>query len=315
MGLRRSASFCVLASLLIGLAVACGGQSFSPGGAATGEAGRAGNLGTAGASSAGSSNAHGGQPPVGNAGATFGGTTTAGYGGISSAGARGEVPTAACSGPPVYGPALCDAYFPRWTHDPTTGLCRPYIYGGCGAAENLYDTLEACQMACPGGDPNFDECQVARDCTLDSTGCCGVCDSDQVSAQSFIAYNRKYAAKVRTCGDVACGACPPPPVVGTLKNFFANCVHGECVVQDLRTLAETACTKSSECRVRRGTDCCPGCNSEATVAVRADGSFERLVCGDADVACDACASEPLAVPVCGDDGHCQAASLMPGGNP
>lgn len=313
--MRRVASLSFLAVALTALAAACGGQSFSPGGSPTGDAGRAGNVNSAGQTSAGTGSTHGGEPPISHGGSANGGASTGGAGGISSAGAGGARPSTACDGPPVNGPAVCDAYIPRWTHDPQSGLCRPYIYGGCGAADNLYDTLEACQTACPGGKPNYDECELPSDCILDSTGCCGVCDSDQVAAENFIAYNRKYAANVRTCGDVACGACPPPPVAGTLKNFFANCVKGQCVVQDLRTLAETACKKASECRVRRGTGCCPGCNEEPAVAVRGDGSFERLVCGDTAVDCEACASEPLAVPVCGEDGHCQAATLMPGGTP
>jgi hypothetical protein len=54
------------------------------------------------------------------------------------------------------------------------------------------------------------------------------------------------------------------------------------------------------------TGCCEGCNGGDPVAVRNDGSFEKLVCSPSSV-CAGCLPEPSsAVPYCGQDGHCQA---------
>jgi len=45
-------------------------------------------------------------------------------------------------------PFACSGYMPKWTFDRTLGSCRSYVYGGCGATKNLFDTEEACQAKC-----------------------------------------------------------------------------------------------------------------------------------------------------------------------
>ena len=147
---------------------------------------------------------------------------------------------------------------------------------------------------------------------LGSTGCCGVCDGPNVTAHDFIAYNRQYNAQVMTCGDVACGACPPPLGEGATKYIVPTCVQGQCVVQDLRTSNATACKAASDCQVRAGSGCCPSCENVDLISVRKDGSFEDLVCGSQRPPCAACMPNINAVPSCEADGHCGIQYVMGG---
>jgi hypothetical protein len=151
---------------------------------------------------------------------------------------------------------------------------------------------------------------------VSTVGCCGICDGPGVTARDLISYNREYQNEVAVCaGDVACAPCPAPlPGQGSLMYFVPDCVQGQCAVQDIRTSPVTACKTADECRLRTGTACCEGClGSGPVVAVRSDGSFEKLVCGDELVPvapCMACIPYPPmgAVAVC-VEGHCQAANL------
>jgi hypothetical protein len=224
----------------------------------------------------------------------------------------------------------CDAYIPSWYNDPSTGICRPFVYGGCGGNANRYPSLEACQKACPGGSPNYDSCKLPSDCLVTGTGCCGICDSPNISAHDLIAYNKQYAGLLQ-CGlaldvaaggatsagaaaPIACAPCPAPQGQGTLQYFVPDCVAGQCVVTDLRTSAVTACKTSDECKLRHGTACCEGCGTTDLVAVRNDGSFEKLVCSGAPTPCLACLPGATdAVPFCGADGHCAIAIPLQAG--
>jgi hypothetical protein len=310
----------MMATLASALASACGGQSF------TGTGGDAGSSSTAGNGQGGSSS-HAGTGSAGKAqaGGATGGGSSAGTGstsaGTGSTSSSGGTPNEACAAPPNSG--MCDAYFPAWYHDPSTGICRPFVYGGCGGNANRYGSLAECQKACPVSNPNFDSCKVPTDCVVTGTGCCGICDGAGITEHDLIAYNRQYT-NVFECGfaldiagggtgsagaaaPIACAPCPLPPAgEGTLKYFVPNCIAGQCVVEDLRKSPVTACKTSNECKVRNGTGCCEGCNGGDPVAVRNDGSFEKLVCSPSSV-CAGCLPEPSsAVPYCGQDGHCQA---------
>src|SRR3954471_665639 len=112
---------------------ACGGSALTEGGrsdagaggAATGSGGRPGAGGasaTAGSNAVGGS--AGGAPSVAGAPAA----------GASAAGAPGD----ACSAPMASG--NCNGYEPSFWHNPKSGLCEPFIYGGCGGNENRYPT-------------------------------------------------------------------------------------------------------------------------------------------------------------------------------
>ena len=253
--------------MLLALGSACGGQSFSAGG----------DGGDAGSSQGGTTSVAGttGAAGKGHAGRSSGGTSAGG----TSAGGTGNV--AGIGGTGTAG----------------TGTAGTAAAGGTGA----------------GGSPeNYFGCNVAADCMLRGTGCCGICDAPNLTTKDFIAFNRMYAS-VFQCGvalpavpasggtgsagvtaPIACAPCPglPPGEQGTAQYFVPDCVQGQCVVEDLRTSAVTACKASDECKVRHGTGCCESCGSGDEIAVRSDGSFEKLVCSSGPVACLACAPLP-----------------------
>eukprot|EP00096_Caligus_rogercresseyi_P007225 TRINITY_DN25027_c0_g1_i1.p1 TRINITY_DN25027_c0_g1~~TRINITY_DN25027_c0_g1_i1.p1 ORF type:complete len:564 (+),score=120.10 TRINITY_DN25027_c0_g1_i1:30-1694(+) len=55
-----------------------------------------------------------------------------------------------CDLPPVNkGPIACTALIPKWTYDKRRGKCVNFIYGGCGATANNFDTKEDCEATCP----------------------------------------------------------------------------------------------------------------------------------------------------------------------
>jgi hypothetical protein len=147
-------------------------------------------------------------------------------------------------------------------------------------------------------------------------GCCGVCDSPAISPPQLVAYNKKYAGQVQQCafaadgaarpGDIACEPCAPlAGDTGSLKYFVPNCVQGQCVVQDVRESAVSACQADTDCYIRSGNGCCASC-SKQSIALNKDGGFEDLVCGGEPQPCPDCAVAPSSdVAVCGASGHCE----------
>jgi Kunitz/Bovine pancreatic trypsin inhibitor domain len=315
----------LLSTFAVVLAAACGGQSFTGG-----DDGEAGSSSTAGKTSQGGSTSRAGATSrAGSGTGNTGSTTTTGGAGIypggttSVAGAGGAVPwNEACDAEPLSG--NCDAYIESWYHEPGSGLCRPFVYGGCGGNLNRYASLAACQKACPGGNPNYDACKQPSDCIVTGTGCCGVCDSPSVTAHDLVSYNHAYASLLQcglafgVAGDaagaaapVACAPCMEVPD-GTLKNFVPSCVANQCAIEDIRLSATTACKTNAECKLRSGSSCCESCSAGDLIAVRSDGSFEKLVCGSGPVGCPAClpAPTPGAVAICGSTGHCEVAYVV-----
>ena len=47
-------------------------------------------------------------------------------------------------------PGLCMGYFPRWFYNTKKGKCESFIYGGCNANANNFDTKEECEETCLG---------------------------------------------------------------------------------------------------------------------------------------------------------------------
>ena len=314
------ARFGTAASLAIALAGACGGQSFSGG---DGDGGSS----NAGTSQGGTTSHAGTHSTAGKSagGSGFAGTSSGGSG--ITAGAGGSIGyDPACNAPPETG--QCDDAFRRWYHDPASGSCQPFIWGGCGGNANRYDSQAACQAACPPPVSVY-SCKLPSDCMVTSPSCCGVCDNPNLTTKSFIAYNKSYAGL--PCGvaadtlpqggtgagfpgpgaPIACPSCPAPlPGQGTLKYFVPDCVMDQCVVTDVRTSAVSACKTNNDCKLRNGTSCCEGCGYDDYVAVRKDGSFEKLVCGGIQPPCAACMPQPPsnAIAWCDSNvGHCQVA--------
>ncbi|CAB4056301.1 unnamed protein product [Lepeophtheirus salmonis] len=56
-----------------------------------------------------------------------------------------------CKSDPIAGQMFCAGYFDKFTFNYDTLTCEPYVYGGCGATANLYDTLQECMSSCVHG--------------------------------------------------------------------------------------------------------------------------------------------------------------------
>jgi hypothetical protein len=280
------------AALAVVFASACGGNSFSGGDDPKGGEGSGGSVTTGGTGNVAGKGSGGSSSKAG---------TTSHAGTTSSAGAGGNQGGDACNAYPDSG--NCEAYLERWYHDPATGLCRGFVYGGCGGNGNNYESFEACQKACPGGSPNYDACTKPTDCVVAGGGCCGICDAPDLKARDLIAYNKQYAANLFLCGgtagaaappgDIACVPCLEPPAdSGSLKYFVPNCVQGACVVEDIRTSSVSLCKTGQDCTLRSGNGCCESCGGSQAIAVNNTGAFQKLVCGDMLPPCAAC--EPAA---------------------
>ena len=230
--------------------------------------------------------------PVGPS--TGGGTSAAAGSGSSGDG---------CSAPATPGP--CDAYAPVFWHNAASGLCEPFVYGGCAGNDNRYATRDECLKACPGGGSDWGACQRDADCTLTSAECCGACDP--VTDHDLLALNAAHLADYSASKPCAsAGACLPCASVGettaTRKYFRAVCVAGQCSALDVRQSPLTACVDASDCSLRNGVACCQSC-MEGFVAVNTSANF----CPDGNDPCPKCA---IALPdqalfaAC-VDGHCQ----------
>ncbi|WP_233561997.1 BPTI/Kunitz domain-containing protein [Sorangium cellulosum] len=278
----------MLTSLL--LAVGCG------------EVENNGGPGGGGPGGGGSVTGSGGGAVTGSGG---GAVTGSGGGSVASSGAGGELP-ARCALPQDVGP--CDAAIPRYWHDPSTGVCVPFTWGGCDGNENRFESLAACQEACQGGAPDMDTCASAGDCVLASPRCCASCDP--VDASAFVAIHREASAdySVATgCGDVACAPCPPATEAERTSQYFtAACESGRCVVLDVRESPLTECTQDADCALRDGVGCCEGCDGTGIVALNQSADLASIVCPEGFGACPPCAPVyPAGMTAKCSEGRCQ----------
>ncbi|XP_037577138.1 kunitz-type serine protease inhibitor A-like [Dermacentor silvarum] len=53
-----------------------------------------------------------------------------------------------CSVSPEVG--VCRASLPMWYFDPSLGVCRGFVYGGCGGNSNKFSSCEECMERCSG---------------------------------------------------------------------------------------------------------------------------------------------------------------------
>ncbi|HET7543612.1 MAG TPA: BPTI/Kunitz domain-containing protein [Polyangiaceae bacterium] len=246
----------------IGVASACGGTAVvgAPGGAA-------GATSAAGASLAGANSA-------------------GGAAGSGAAGAAGSAADAACNA--AQDPGQCEAYVPSFWHDPNTGLCEPFIYGGCGGNANRYPSRDACLHACPKITDDFGECVNDSNCAFVSAGCCAECEP--VAIERLVAIN---VAHVPMYGSSHCPITPPcAPCQAVLENeqnqkyFKPECQNSRCTLVDIRETALTACEKTSDCMLRDGAGCCPECDGAGWVALNKTADL----CDGVPTACDDCIS-------------------------
>jgi hypothetical protein len=263
--------------------VSCGGTAFK------GDPGSGGSNGS-GANGSGATGATGASAGNGSGAGSSSGGSSSGTGGSGAGGSGGALPDK-CLLVQESGP--CDAAIPAYFHNSETGTCEPFTYGGCEGNDNRFDTLEECQSACNGGDPNFDVCSSPSDCMLVSPGCCGACEP--IEAGSLVAINIGYAdaySSAKGCSGVSCGACfDPGPAQYTSQYFVATCVRHECTVVDIRQHEVTECDGPSDCVLRVGANCCEGCSGDGIVAINPDADLSSLVCGGELIGCPACAPQ------------------------
>ncbi|MGK3984913.1 BPTI/Kunitz domain-containing protein [Sorangium sp. So ce136] len=283
----------MLTSLL--LAAGCGARVDNEGGGGAGGGSSVAGSGVVASSGSGSV-ASSGSGPV----------ASSGSGPVASSGSGGGELPARCKLPREIGD--CDAAIPSYWHDPSTGVCKPFTYGGCGGNENRFESLAACQEACQGGVPDMDACEAPADCVLVSPGCCAACDP--VDARAFVAVHRAAAEDYREstgCGDVACGPCPDVGATERTSQYFtAACESGRCVVVDVREAPLTQCADDAECVLRDGLGCCEGCDGTDIVALNQSADIRGLVCPDDFGACPPCAPvyPPGMTAVC-SEGRCR----------
>jgi hypothetical protein len=242
------------------------------------------------------------------------GASSAGSGGSTGSGGTtgaGGASVDLCHLPMEVG--MCRGAFPAWWHDPATGVCVPFIYGGCGGNANNFPSLEACQMACSGGTPDMDACTSPGDCVLLGASCCGPCDP--TTQRSFVAVNRSSAtaySQIHACGAVDCAPCPPVGESDTTRQYFiATCDAGRCRVTDVRQTDVTACSGDTDCVLRDGSDCCEQCDGHGIVSVNRNGGLEKLVCPTPVTSCPPCVPKIPAdfVPTC-ISGRCALSVLL-----
>ncbi len=298
------------------LAASCGGSTDDNArslAGAGGQAGDAGNSGGAGGN-AGSSGANGSGGASGDGG-TNGSAGTNGDGGANGSAGDGGAGggdaglPARCLLPSAVG--NCDALIGAYFHNPKTGVCEPFMWGGCGGNENRFPTLAACQAACHGGTPDMDACTRTSECMLTTVGCCAGCELN--AGSGLVAINSQNSTDYETgkACQVACGACPDVDELQTTSQYFvAVCEAGACKVVDIRTTPVTECARDQDCTLRDSANCCDGCDGRGLVAVRLAANRE-LMC-DGTEGCPPCVGviPPEFAPRC-MEGRCTVTRVAP----
>jgi hypothetical protein len=293
--------------LMMGVGLLAAVPAASCGGSTKTDTGAAGSYGWAGAGGGTGGSGTGG----GSGGTSGGGTGGGGTGatGGSGVGGSGGLP-ARCALPPETGD--CEAAFIRYFHDPRTGVCEPFTYGGCGGNDNNFSTRAACEAACRGGAVEMNACETTSDCTVASVGCCGGCET--LNEGILAAVNGRHLdeyGRVKGCTGIACGPCPEVDELETSAQYYvAVCEAGACTIADIRKTPVTECSSDSECTLRDSAGCCDGCDGRGLVAVRADRN-RALMC-EGNEGCPPCVgiAPPEFTPRC-LEGRCTVTRVRP----
>ncbi|MCK6575460.1 BPTI/Kunitz-type proteinase inhibitor domain-containing protein, partial [Myxococcota bacterium] len=202
----------------------------------------------------------------------------------------------------------CDAAIRRWYHDAASGLCLPFVYGGCGGNANNFETIEACEAACGGGamcvrepsvsprDPLFDRYEgtgFANDCRSDDDCFRGGCSGEVCSASPDVA----STCEVVPMPEGACGC-----VAGQCQWYVDSC-NGGCADVDRDGLCDA---DDFECNADGNPSLCdripPRCPA-GTVAEVLNGCYTDRCVTWAE--CGAPAPDACGLPA--DPGPCEAA--------
>jgi len=184
----------------------------------------------------------------------------------------------------------------------------PNYAGASNSAAGASNSAGA--MGNMGGDNGFTACAHDEDCVVLPRGCCGA--YEPVDAAQLVSVNSGWSdefARLQCPNPIPC---PPPPARTeydqTQKYFRAICFHdaskgptqpGTCELLDVRGTAFSTCITSSDCTLREGVSCCPGCDGSGWVPVNANANFCSV-----STPCGHCTSFPPA----GLETSCQAST-------
>ncbi len=186
----------------------------------------------------------------------------------------------------------CNAYIPSFWHNPETGVCEPFAFGGCGGNENRFPSREDCQKVCPRLGANYDNCLIDSDCRVIAASCCGVCEPVDDHSLLSVAKATLEQFQSQHCSTIEpCAPCLDPGETESMMKYFrpACAAEGQCTVKDIRNEPKlTGCQVDADCVLRDGAECCPQCDGAGWIGARKGADF----CSGTVVGCNDCASTP-----------------------
>ena len=122
-----------------------------------------------------------------------------------SDGGDGGGDAGACGLPQMVGP--CDAAIPRFWFNASAGRCERFIYGGCGANANNFQSIEECAAACAPAVANpctITQCGGGQQCVFQGTKprCASPCDDAGTCASPETCSCGASCAGCRDCSRV-----------------------------------------------------------------------------------------------------------------
>ena len=172
------------------------------------------------------------------------------------------------------------------------------------------------------GGESFGACSLSAQCILATPGCCGTCGAPTVETVAAIRADEAQAYFDATCPDPENTPCPGCASF-TNGNLYAYCDAGQCTAADISKNQFSECTQASDCALRWGSGCCPGCTGAWEPSYGGDliavstaqlDELVGLLCEGGDILCDDCAPQfpPTAIADC-QAGHCVVVEGLTGG--
>jgi hypothetical protein len=151
-------------------------------------------------------------------------------------------------------PGPCLAYAPSYWFDASSGVCIPFVYGGCDGNDNRFATLEECYGACGGeGDRDDAACALNTDCVAKRLAepCCST------DVRNFVGVNR-LAEFQCLVPEIGCNAACPADCAYLPEDGYigATCDAGHCIPFEARERGFANCRTDSDCALVYGMGCC-----------------------------------------------------------